>query len=143
VNSHLTRIFVIGSMSGCSCQSSYESNLCSGCGSMPGPILYWRLCTALLCNTCFLHAARMPPSCRPSANMPADLNIMSPIDHSAVRTGLGHRRLYIPAGSVRLCSASTWSHRRAFLFPYHTADDGGDFLLDYSIQNVNYFATKN
>ena len=40
----------------------------------------------------------------------------------------------IPAVSVHLCSASTWSRRRAFLFPYPAMNDGGDLLLDYSIQ---------
>jgi len=37
-------------------------------------------------------------------------------------------------GSVCLCSAITWSHQRAFLFPYPTMDDSGNLLLDYSIQ---------
>jgi len=36
--------------------------------------------------------------------------------------------LALDAGSVRLCSANTWSHRRVFLFPYPATDEGGDSL---------------
>ena len=69
-------------------------NLWSGRNSTLGPVLYWRPRTALLYNTCLLHAARIPPSCQPLANVPADLNVMSLVNHSTVC--LGCHRPYPP-----------------------------------------------
>jgi len=110
-----------------------------------GTVLYWRPRTALLRNTCFLHAAQMPPSYHRLTHQPILTYCLQSITLQSAFASDAVAR--IPAGSIRLCSAITWSHRRS-LFPYPAKNDGGDSLLDYSIQNDNlknrfFFATKN
>jgi len=85
---------------------------------------------------CVIPASFMQRGCRVAEHLlmcQPILTYLSLVDHPALASdAIGH----IPASLVFLSSASMWSHRMA-LFPYPATDDGGDSLLDYSIQNDN------
>jgi len=84
---------------------------------------YYRPRTASLCNTCFLHAVNRVADHRLTCKPVLTYCLPSIILQSALTLDAV---CSTPAISVRLCSASTWSHRRSFLFPYPATDDCGD-----------------